>query len=37
MIIYVMKQTIERYQLKMPDEFSDPTMRTIVQATYDAE
>lgn len=37
MIIYATKQTVERYKLKMPDEFSDPAMRTIVQAVYDAE
>lgn len=31
MIIYTTRKTAERFKLKMPDEFSDPFMRILVQ------
>lgn len=37
MIIYATKQTIERYKIKMPQEFSDPVMRPIVETIYEKE
>ncbi len=37
MIIYATKQTIERYKIKMLQEFTDPVMRSIVEAVYKKE
>lgn len=37
MIFYATKQTMERYKLKAPEEFSDPVMRGIVQTVYERE
>ncbi len=37
MIIYATKQTIERYKLTMPDEFSDPVIQAIASAFYEEE
>jgi len=37
MIIYATKQTIERYKIKMPREFTDPVMRPIVEAVFEKE
>ncbi len=37
MIIYATKQTAERYKLKMPEELSDPTMRSVACTVYEKE
>lgn len=37
MIIYATKQTIERYKLTMPNEFSEPMMRTLAKAVIKKE
>ncbi len=37
MIIYATKRTIERYKLKMPEEFTNPLMRSLTQAVYKKE
>lgn len=37
MIIYATKKTIETYKLKMPEEFIDPTVRSLVQSIIEKE
>lgn len=37
MIIYATKQTVDRYGIKMPKEFQDPTMKQIVIDVYNHE
>ncbi len=37
MIIYATKKTIDTYKLKMPDEFTNPLVRSLVQAVYEKE
>ncbi|MCD7857135.1 MAG: hypothetical protein LUG55_04935 [Clostridiales bacterium] len=37
MIIYATKQTVERYKMKMPEEFTDPTMGPLARAVYQQE
>lgn len=37
MIIYATKQTVDRYGMTMPENFTDPIMKSVVQNTYDLE
>lgn len=37
MIIYATKQTVDRYEIKMPENFQDPVMRQIVLGVYNNE
>lgn len=37
MIIYATKQTVDRYEIKMPEDFQDPIMRRIVLDVYNHE
>lgn len=37
MILYATKQTIERYKIKMPQEFTDPVMKDLVECVYEKE
>lgn len=37
MIIYATKQTVDRYGLKMPEEFQDPVIRQVVLNVYNNE
>ncbi|MDO4649439.1 MAG: hypothetical protein Q4B26_12385 [Eubacteriales bacterium] len=37
MILYATKQTIERYKLKLPEEFENPVMKSLVQAVMEKE
>ena len=37
MIIYATKQTIERYGIKMPEDFQDPFTKQIALSVYDRE
>ena len=37
MIIYATKQTVDRYGIKMPENFQDPIMRQIVLDVYNCE
>lgn len=37
MIIYATKQTAERFGMPMPDELSDPLMRSLMLSTYERE
>lgn len=37
MIIYATKQTVDRYGIKMPENFQDPIMRPIVLSVYNHE
>ncbi|MCD8181468.1 MAG: hypothetical protein LUF26_08330 [Firmicutes bacterium] len=37
MIIYATKQTVDRYGIRMPDEFENPRVRALAHSTYERE
>lgn len=37
MIIYATKQTMDRYGIRMPDEFENPRVRALAHSTYERE